>query len=57
MPNTFMNESGIAVKAILDWFKIDLSQIYIVLDDIDLPIGKINLENKVVPEDITVLEV
>ena len=46
MPDTFMNESGIAVKAILDWFKIDLSQLYIVLDDIDLPIGKIRFRKQ-----------
>ena len=26
MPNTFMNNSGDAVKAILDWYKIDINQ-------------------------------
>ena len=46
MPNTFMNNSGDAVKAILDWYKIDVSQIYIILDDIDLPLGKIRFRKK-----------
>ena len=46
MPNTFMNNSGYAVKAIVDWYKIDLNQIYIILDDIDLPLGKIRFRKK-----------
>ena len=29
MPNTFMNNSGDAVRAIVDWYKIDLNQLYI----------------------------
>ena len=45
-PNTFMNNSGDAVKAILDWYKIDIDQIFIVVDDIDLPIGKIRFRKK-----------
>ena len=46
MPNTYMNNSGYAVKSIVDWYKIDLSQIYIILDDIDLPLGKIRFRKK-----------
>ncbi len=46
MPNTFMNNSGEAVKAIVDWYKIDIDQIYIILDDIDLPLGKIRFRKK-----------
>ena len=46
MPNTFMNNSGDAVKAIVDWFKIELDQIYIIVDDLDLPIGKIRFRKK-----------
>ena len=46
MPNTFMNNSGDAVKAIIEWYKIDLEQIYVILDDIDLPIGKIRFKKK-----------
>ena len=41
LPNTFMNNSGDAVRAIIDWYKINLNQIYIIVDDKDLPLGKI----------------
>ena len=41
LPNTFMNNSGDAVLAILDWYKINLDQIFIIVDDKDLPLGKI----------------
>ena len=46
LPNTFMNNSGDAVKAIIDWYKIDLNQLYIVVDDIDIPLGKIRFRKK-----------
>ena len=46
MPNTFMNNSGDAVKAIVDWYKIDLEQLFIIVDDIDLPLGKIRFRKK-----------
>ena len=46
LPNTFMNNSGDAVRAIIDWYKIDLDQIFIVVDDKDLPLGKIRFRKK-----------
>ena len=46
LPNTFMNNSGDAVRAIIDWYKIDLDQLYIIVDDIDLPLGKIRFRKK-----------
>ena len=45
-PNTFMNNSGEAVRAIVDWYKIDLDQVFIIVDDIDLPLGKIRFRKK-----------
>ena len=45
-PNTFMNNSGEAVRAIVDWYKIDLDQFFIIVDDIDLPLGKIRFRKK-----------
>ena len=41
-----MNSSGKAVRAIVDWYKIDLNQLYIVVDDIDIPLGKIRFRKK-----------
>ena len=46
MPITFMNNSGDAVRAIVDWYKIDLDQLFIIVDDIDLPLGKIRFRKK-----------
>ena len=46
LPNTFMNNSGDAVRAIVDWYKIKLDQIFIIVDDKDLPLGKIRFRKK-----------
>jgi len=46
LPNTFMNNSGDAVRAIVDWYKINLDQIFIIVDDKDLPLGKIRFRKK-----------
>ena len=46
LPNTFMNNSGDAVRAILDWYKINLDQIFVIVDDKDLPLGKIRFRKK-----------
>ena len=46
LPNTFMNNSGDAVRAIVDWYKINLDQIFIIVDHKDLPLGKIRFRKK-----------
>ena len=46
LPNKFMNNSGDAVRAIVDWYKISLDQVFIIVDDKDLPIGKIRFRKK-----------
>ena len=46
MPTTFMNNSGEAIRAIIDWFKIDKDKLIIVVDDIDIPLGKIRVRTK-----------
>ena len=46
LPNTFMNNSGDAVRAILDWYKMNLDQVFIIVDDKDLPLGKIRFRKK-----------
>ncbi len=40
-PQTFMNESGLAVKAAAKKFNIRTEKILVVLDDADLPFGEI----------------
>ncbi len=38
-PQTFMNLSGKSVRAILDYYKADPTDIVIISDDLDLPLG------------------
>lgn len=40
-PTTFMNLSGEAVRAVVDYYKIQLKDILIVYDDLSLDLGKI----------------
>ena len=46
LPNTYMNNSGDAVRAIVDWYKINLDNLFIVVDDIDLPLGRIRFRKR-----------
>lgn len=43
MPLTFMNLSGIAVKAMLKKFRLNLEDLLVVCDDLDLDFGRIRL--------------
>jgi PTH1 family peptidyl-tRNA hydrolase len=43
-PQTFMNESGRAVRAAMDFFKIQLAQVYAFHDELDLPPGKLRVK-------------
>ena len=45
-PITYMNNSGDSVRAITDWFKIDHKKLIVVVDDIDIPLGKIRFRKK-----------
>jgi PTH1 family peptidyl-tRNA hydrolase len=42
-PATFMNESGRAVAAWLDWLKLAPSDLLVVVDDVALPLGQVRL--------------
>ena len=42
-PLTFMNNSGVAVKKLMDRFGVPPEQVLILYDDIDLPPGKIRV--------------
>jgi len=43
MPYTYMNESGRSIRAALDWFGLSVEQLLIIVDDLDLPLGRIRL--------------
>jgi len=40
-PMTFMNDSGAAVGGLLRYFKIDVADLLVVVDDVQLPLGKL----------------
>jgi PTH1 family peptidyl-tRNA hydrolase len=42
-PTTHMNGSGIAVKLLADFYKIDPSDIWIIHDELDLPVGSMKI--------------
>jgi len=46
MPNTYMNESGKSVRSAKDWFDFENHQLIVLVDDMDLPLGKIRLRSK-----------
>ncbi|MBP2651073.1 MAG: pth [Firmicutes bacterium] len=45
-PQTYMNLSGLAVKSIVNWYKLSAEDITVIYDDLDLPVGKLRLRAK-----------
>lgn len=42
-PLTYMNRSGQAMRAAMDWFKLPVESLLVIYDDMDLPLGKMRL--------------
>lgn len=42
-PQTYMNSSGDAVRAVVDFYRIALPRLLVIVDDADLPLGEIRL--------------
>lgn len=42
-PKTYMNNSGTAVQKLLSYYKLDASDLWVIHDDLDLPLGKIRI--------------
>ncbi len=45
-PATFMNESGRSIRATLDWFDLEVDQLVVLVDDMDLPLGRLRLRSQ-----------
>ncbi len=45
-PLTYMNSSGIAVRDVVEKFKIDLRDILVICDDLNLPLGVIRMRQR-----------
>ena len=43
-PLTFMNRSGICIKELIEYFKIEVKDVFVFHDDMDIDIGKIKVK-------------
>jgi len=43
-PLTFMNSSGICIKELIDYFKIEVKDVFVFHDDMDIDIGKVKVK-------------
>lgn len=46
MPQTYMNDSGLAVREIARWYKVRNEDLLIIVDDLDLPFGQIRIRSR-----------
>ena len=46
MPSTYMNDSGKSVRSAKDWFNYENHQLIVLVDDMDLPLGKIRVRSR-----------
>lgn len=42
-PLTYMNRSGQAVRAVIDWYKISPQAVLVAYDEMDLPVGRLRM--------------
>lgn len=45
-PQTYMNRSGVAVRAIADFYQVEADKIIVIHDDLDLPLGRTKIMTK-----------
>lgn len=45
-PQTFMNDSGLAISKLMQYYKISAEDVYVFYDDMDLEFGSIRIRDK-----------
>jgi PTH1 family peptidyl-tRNA hydrolase len=45
-PQTFMNDSGLAVSQLMRWYKIPRERLLVIYDELDLPFGTLRLRGE-----------
>ena len=45
-PQTFMNDSGRCVRAVFDYYDIELDDLAVIYDDVDLPVGTLRIRSR-----------
>ena len=43
-PLTFMNSSGVAIKELIEYFKIEAKDVFVFHDDMDIDLGKVKVK-------------
>ena len=43
-PLTFMNNSGTCIKELIEYFKIDVKNVFVFHDDMDIDVGKVKVK-------------
>jgi PTH1 family peptidyl-tRNA hydrolase len=43
-PMTYMNRSGLAIRALVDYLKVPASEVLVVHDELDLPVGEVRFK-------------
>ena len=43
-PLTFMNSSGVCIKELIEYFKIDAKNVFVFHDDMDIDLGKVKVK-------------
>tara|TARA_B110000438_G_scaffold218498_1_gene211365 strand:- start:2940 stop:3500 length:561 start_codon:yes stop_codon:yes gene_type:complete len=43
-PLTFMNNSGVCIKELIDYFKINVKDVFVFHDDMDIDLGKVKVK-------------
>lgn len=44
IPDQYMNNSGLSVRQLVNFYKIDLNDLYIIHDDLDLEVGEYKIQ-------------
>jgi len=50
-PQTFMNSSGLAAKKLVDYYKINLEDLYVFYDDLDIRLGEYKIQKGKAPHE------
>jgi len=45
-PQTYMNESGRSVRDIVNYYNVDMQNLYVIYDDVDLPMGSLRIRKQ-----------
>ena len=45
-PQTWMNESGVSVRGIVDYYGVAMEDLFVVYDDVDIPAGTLRIRKK-----------